>query len=165
MSAILSKGSRLFGRDSEEIQFKKETWENLSRTTGLDSSCLRLRFVRLPTSCYDNDRGSKEGEEKKMNIYLTRVNRSSSCCNLRILLAENILGFPDQEPRCRRKTFTDPANHKFGLWPRHVCLGVAIRSHRWLSTTSKHRGKINCVANGWVGSCIAVSSYESGDLL
>jgi len=129
----------------------KNHWARLIvLTAAVCMSSKNLRLLRIPS---------------RIERFSNKSNRSNSRRNPRILLAKNILGFPHQEPRHRCKASTDSANYKLGLRYHHACLGMAFRSHRWLSNAPQHWGETDCVANGWAGRCLTLPGNEPCNLL
>ena len=91
-----------------------------------------------------------------------RSNRGSGA---RFLLAEDLLGFPYQEPRWGREADTCPPNHQPHPRHRNICMGMAFGTHREDGTTSQHRGTLGCFPDRGFGGSVAVSGYESCNIL
>lgn len=91
-----------------------------------------------------------------------RSNRSSVA---RLFLAENLLGFPHQEPRRRREADPRPPNYQSRPWHRNICVGMALGTHCEDGTTSQHRGTLSGLPDCGFGGGVAVSGYEPSDIL
>lgn len=83
----------------------------------------------------------------------------------RILLAQNLLGLPDQEPRSRSKTLPPPPDHQHGHGTLHARLGMATRSPRRQRHPPFHRSETRRLALDGPGRIVALPGDESGHLL
>ena len=102
---------------------------------------------------------------KKYPITNRKIYRPSTSCDRRLLLAQDILGFPHQKSRRRRKTSTNSPNHQPRLRTLHACLGMATWISRRDSTSPQYRSKTCDTASYGIGGCVNVSIDKSGDLL
>ena len=91
--------------------------------------------------------------------------RPTSRRNRRLLLAQILLRFPDQELRHRRKTRSDPASHQRRYRTHLSRLRVAIKMGSGDTSTQKHSGEAAVVTTGYLERCAAISNHKRGTLL
>ena len=91
--------------------------------------------------------------------FLLTLDRPSSSRHRRLLLAQNLLGFLDENAGSCSEASTDPPNHQPYLWHFHVCLGMAVGIHSRHVDASKHRGETGCSASYGSGFCIIISGH------